>query len=68
MAITIDEPSDGSQKKDDKGRLWIWCDCTYGDKCPNRAANDQQGRKCLVSIDTRRLKKKEVKRILDERR
>lgn len=66
MTITIDEAPDGAQTKDDRGRLWVWCDCTYGDKCPNRTVKDN--RKCLVLMDTRRLKKKEVKRILADHR
>lgn len=66
--IEVDEAPDGAQTKDDKGRLWVWCDCTYGDKCPNNKSADQKGLKCLVLMDTRRLKKKEVKRILADRR
>jgi hypothetical protein len=62
MKVQLDEAPDGSQKTVD-GHLFVLCDCGYNDPCPQGkpAGSDR----CTIRIEVRRLKKREVKRLLD---
>jgi hypothetical protein len=56
----IIEPGDGSQKAI-KGKLLVVCDCEYTERCPN--GKPMGSNRCVVRIEERRLRRKEVERL-----
>lgn len=63
--MKIEEADDGAQKVVD-GKLFVMCDCSYHDKCPN--GKPPGSSRCTVRLDVNRLKRKEVARLTTPQR
>lgn len=60
IAFEIIEADSGAQESIE-GKLFVSCDCKYGDKCPQGKPIGSD--RCVIRIDEKRLKKKERKRL-----
>lgn len=60
IAFEVIEAASGAQEAVE-GKLFVFCDCKYGDECPQGKPIGSE--RCSIRIDESRLRKKERKRL-----
>lgn len=67
MNIELDEAPDGSQKPVE-GKLFVYCDCAFGEPCPNGRVLVGMAARCCVRLEKRRLSAEQIELLENQQR